>query len=547
MHVKPFRAEHTSVGSGNPATQEGQTCGVSIPRSLASSIVLRYDATKGIPAQMIRPTDFRQRGDTSLQLLQRFLDALGNGIDGELDGDYVVPSQLLLRWKSNFTLNGNGYRITLADGAATGWGGSALYVVGCHDFLIMDMICDGNRDKRIPAEDPAHVIVVDKCHRWTFRNVHAVNGTCDGFLIYAGTEGNGTGPNGAFSTADVPSRWSLENCAALNNFRQGLSVIESVEASIEGGRFGLTHGLWDSGNGPCAGINLEPDDLPSRPRDRIRNIAIRNVLFDGNQGPGLLITRVNGVREIEVVDCIFDDNKKAAIESFGDDVAIMRPKIRNWSGQPYTSRADAPPKRGSIDIGYGAGPTRIVDPAFECVDNGASDRHPCIYVHGGAAAGIVIRGIRSDGSASFICGAHAPQIQVSHSVIDLHAANRPNAFVFLGDYAVFEHMMLLGVYESAAYFGGKAPRIQNNKFFVRVATPTVYVISAWDATAPDLRENLIEFDKPVAAKSISVGQNATVMGTKVINSMSDRLFDSRGIPRLASGNAHVARRSRTPP
>jgi hypothetical protein len=117
----------------------------------------------------------------------------------------------------------------------------------------------------------------------------------------------------------------------------------------------------------------------------------------------------------------------------------------------------------------------------------------------------------------------------------------------LGDYAVFEHMMLLGVYESAAYFGGKAPRIQNNKFFVRVATPTVYVISAWDATAPDLRENLIEFDKPVAAKSISVGQNATVMGTKVINSMSDRLFDSRGIPRLASGNAHVARRSRTPP
>ncbi len=188
MHVKPFRAEHTSVGSGNPATQEGQTCGVSIPRSLASSIVLRYDATKGIPAQMIRPTDFRQRGDTSLQLLQRFLDALGNGIDGELDGDYVVPSQLLLRWKSNFTLNGNGYRITLADGAATGWGGSALYVVGCHDFLIVDMICDGNRDKRIPAEDPAHVIVVDKCHRWTFRNVQAVNGTCDGFLIYAASK-----------------------------------------------------------------------------------------------------------------------------------------------------------------------------------------------------------------------------------------------------------------------------------------------------------------------------------------------------------------------
>lgn len=493
---------------------------------------------------MIRPADFRQPGDTALQLLQRFLDALGNGVDGEIDGDYVVPSQLLLHGRANFTLHGNGHRITLADGAATGWGGSALYIVQCEDFQVVDLICDGNRDLRTVVEDPAHVIVVDKCHRWTFRNVQAVNGTCDGFLVYAGTDGNGTGANGAVAVADIPSGWTLENCTALNNFRQGLSIIEGIDAAVDGGRYGLTHGLWDSGNGPCAGINLEPDDVPSRPRDRIRDIALRNILFDGNQGPGLLITRTNGVRNIEVADCIFDTNKKAAIESFGDDVAILRPKIRGWSNQPYTSRTDAPPKRGAIDIGYGAGPTRIVDPVFERSDNGASDQNPCIYVHGGAAAGIAITGIQSDGSASFICGAHAPRIQVSHSVVDLHAARRPNAFVFLGDYAVFEHMMLLGVYESAAYFGGKAPRVQDNKIYVRVAAPATYVVAAWDAAAPELRANLVEFDRPVAARIFAVGKDATVVDNKVFNCIGDRLFDSSGAPRVASGNARAARRSR---
>jgi hypothetical protein len=496
---------------------------------------------------MMRPENFRKPGDTTLRRLQRFLNAIGNGIDGELDADYVIPSQLILSGKSRFTLHGNGHRIMVADGAPTGWGGSALYIAECNDFQIVDLYCDGNRENRIPAEDPAHVIVVDKCHRWVFRNVHAVNGTCDGFLIYAGSDRNGTGPGGAVSPSDFPSRWMLENCTALNNFRQGLSIIEGVDASIKGGRYGLTNGLWDTGNGPCAGIILEPDDVPSRPTDRIRDIRLHNILFDGNQGAGLVITRVNGVRNIEVADCVFDGNKKAAIESVGDEIDILRPTIRHWTHEAYTSRASAPPKRGAIDIGYMAGPTRIADPQFELIDNGASDHHPCIYVHGGAAAGITISGIKSDGSASFICGVHAPRINVSHSVVDLRSAVRPDAFVFLGDHAVFEHMMLLGVYERAAYFGGKAPRIKDNKFYVRIARQTTHVVGAWDAIAPELRGNLVEFEKPVASRVFAVGQGATVVDNRIVNSLSDRLFDFSGSPRASRGNSRASRPSRKKP
>lgn len=490
---------------------------------------------------MVAPEDFRQPGDTILIRLQRFLDAIGNGVNGELDADYIIPSQLVLGSKSNFILRGNGHRIQLADGAPTGWGGSALYIVQCNDFQVIDLVCDGNREKRVAAENPAHVIVVDKCHRWKFREVRAVNGTCDGFLIYAGSDGNGTGAKGAVTLADCPSGWVLENCIALNNFRQGLSLVEGIDGLIDGGRYGLTNGLWDVGNGPCAGIDLEPDDQPARPPDRIRNIRMRNILFDGNQGPGLLITRINGVRDIEVTDCIFDGNKKAAIESFADNVSIIRPKIRKWTHEAYTRRANAPPKRAAIDIGYLAGSTKILDPEFTSTSNGASDINPCIYVHGGAAPGIVISGIKTDGSASFICGAHAPKIQVSHSVVDLRSSTRSNAFVFLGDHAVFEDMMLLGIFERAAYFGGKSPRILNNRLYVRVARSTTPVISAWDSAAPELRGNLVEFDRPVSSKAFSIGQDATAIDNKVINSLSDQVFEFANSPRRSSGNTRLSR------
>jgi hypothetical protein len=185
---------------------------------------------------MLTPVDFARKGDSHLSRLQRFLDALGDGKNGALDTDYVIPSQLVLGWKSRFSLDGKGRRIRLADGSPTGWGGSALLVVGCADFEISALICDGNRSKRIPAEDPAHVISIDKCHRWRMRGVQAINGTCDGFYIFAGSARNGTGLGGSVALADCPSDWSMENCTALGNFRQGLTITESQRGTVRGGR-----------------------------------------------------------------------------------------------------------------------------------------------------------------------------------------------------------------------------------------------------------------------------------------------------------------------
>ena len=130
-------------------------------------------------------------------------------------------------------------------------------------------------------------------------------------------------------------------------------------------------------------------------------------------------------------------------------------------------------------------------------------------------------------------------------MVDLRSSTRSNAFVFLGDYAIFEDMMLLGIYEGAAYFGGKSPRIRNNRLYVRVAGSTTPVISTWDSVAPELRSNLVEFDKPVSSKAFSIGQDATAIDNKVINSLSDQVFEFANSPRVSSGNIHLARPAQT--
>lgn len=105
--------------------------------------------------KVVRPDDFRKPGDTDLRRLQRFLDAIGNGVDGELDADYVVPSQLVLSSKLNFTLNGNGHRIKLADGAATGWGALrcisySVATSGSSTFIVTAIGTGGSRRKTRP-------------------------------------------------------------------------------------------------------------------------------------------------------------------------------------------------------------------------------------------------------------------------------------------------------------------------------------------------------------------------------------------------------------
>lgn len=487
--------------------------------------------------QLLTPEDFRQPGDTVLSRLQRFLDALGNGVCGILDGDYIIPSQLTIGDRSKFKLFGCGHTIKMADGAATGYGGSALYLSKCTDFEIVDLAFDGNRSNRVPAEDPAHLVVIDKCHRWKFTRVQANDGTCDGFMIYAGSGTGGSGINGAVTYGDCPSHWILEDCIALRNFRQGCSLLEGFFGKFRGGRYGLTSGLWDTSAGPCAGIDIEPDHNPSWIPNRVANIEIDDVLFDRNQGAGILVTRVDGVRNIRIRNCIFDHNRKAAIESVADNVDVIDCKVIGFDTEDFTVNPLAPTKRGAIDIGFGAGPTRIIGPEFCCIENGGvGNANPCIYVHGGAAAGIEVAGIRSDGTASDIASLHAPHVVLHDCVIDVSGAIEGNHLTFLGNYPEMSNVTMIGVYQRAVYFSGIQPRIRDNSFHVRVADHTTYVVDAYDATQPEVAHNRIRHVADVATYGFGLGDGAIILDNWVVNNTHADAYLIAGTALLKRGN-----------
>jgi hypothetical protein len=393
---------------------------------------------------------------------------------------------------------------------------------------------------RVPAEDPGHVIIVDKCHRWRFSRVQANNGTCDGFVIYAGSSTGGSGIGGAVTLADCPTHWLLDDCIALGNYRQGCSVIEGFFGKFRGGRYGMTSGLWDTGAGPCAGIDIEPDHNPAWVQNRVANIEIDDVLFDQNQGPGVLVSRVDGVKNIRIRNCVFDRNRKAAIESFADNVDIVDCKVMGFDTADFTTNPAAPAKRGAIDIGVDAGPTRIIGPEFSSISNaGVGNANPCIYVHGGAAAGIEVAGIRTDGTASDIASLHAPNIVLHDCVIDVSSATEGTHFTFLGNYPEMSNVTMIGVYQRAVYFGGAQPRIRNNSFHVRVADHTTYVVDAYDTTQPEVAHNRIRHAADVATYGFGLANEAIILDNWVINNTHADAYLITGTPLMKRGNLRM--------
>lgn len=345
-------------------------------------------------ARVLTPKDVRMPGDTDGQVLKKLANAIAPGVAIRLDGDFIIDRQIEIVGKRDFRIFGNA-TIRIADGTPIDYGHSAFYLANCSDFSIEDVRIDGNRRNRSPGESAGHLVIIDACHRWRMLRVRADNGTTDGFLIYT-SAGKGTGHNGAVTIADVPTGWTMEECSADNNFRQGLSVIEAIDWNILGGTYSRTNGLWDiaGSTGPCAGIDLEPDHLPQYPPNRLRNGRIEGVTFAGNQGAGLLISSL--VSDLVVNDCRFLQNNKSAIECAGSNVRIIRPQIRGWSAGPYSRRSSVPPKRGLIDISVSAGPNiEIADPFITEISIGPAPL-VMIYVHGGAQENVVVSGLRTD-------------------------------------------------------------------------------------------------------------------------------------------------------
>jgi hypothetical protein len=101
----------------------------------------------------------------------------------------------------------------------------------------------------------------------------------------------------------------LNNCRAINNRRQGLSIVAGEDIEVRGGVFEST-----AGTAPQYGIDIEPDHS----EDVIRNVRLLGVRTRNNQGGGLLIAlqayadRTDVSVSVEVLDFISEQDGLAA-------------------------------------------------------------------------------------------------------------------------------------------------------------------------------------------------------------------------------------------
>lgn len=480
--------------------------------------------------EKIRPEYFGATGgadDTTA--LQRFAAQLGNGVSGEWEGAYNIASELTIASKDNWTLRGPA-RIKIKNGTATGYGKGVLRVSQCKNWLIEGLSADGNRANRTPAEDPAHLIIVDRCSYWTMRRVRADNGTCDGFIIFA----DGAGP---YTYDQMPHHFLVDECHADGCYRQGLSIIDGRHWRIRGGSYNNTSGLWDAGGtGPCAGIDLESDDQPTWPVDRIAYGVIDSVSFEGNQGPGLLAANINGSTDITVRDCKFIRNKKAAIEFYPRNSRIINPFVDGWDELDFTAHVSAPTKRGCIDCGVGGSENlQIEQPVFVNVANGSSPAYPLIYTHGGAGASISVEDLQTDGSASMLAALNSPGARFSDSDVSLLNSTQSNAVSFAAADAVCEDNRFRDVYQCAVYMGGARSKLKNNCFDVRVADHTAFVANLSDGSANIIDGNYVRKSATAVSYGIGSGANSYWTNNRIEGITTDP-FVYGATPKLKRGN-----------
>lgn len=115
----------------------------------------------------------------------------------------------------------------------------------------------------------------------------------------------------------------LRNVVCDNNYRQGISVIGVDGLLIEDSRFCNT---W--GTPPSSGIDIEPD----APTHRVKDVEVRNCVFEDNYGDGIEIFLAHLNQDSEPVSILFED---------------CRVSSRRGSGIRVTKLADDGP-RGEI-------------------------------------------------------------------------------------------------------------------------------------------------------------------------------------------------------
>lgn len=209
--------------------------------------------------------------------------ALSVGIGGSIvfqpNGLYKVTPNgnhtFLLQNKTNFIVQGNSATIRAANGSACGANDEMMMVKNCQDFLIENLIIDGNIANRTPViTTDANIDIRDSSARGIFRKVRSINACMDGWAIQTSTES---------VQSSYPADIVLEDCTGENAWRNGLSITATQRCKVVRGRY-INAGTTASGTAPRDGIDVEPNTTTTFGN---ADLVIDGVEVTGNANFGL--------------------------------------------------------------------------------------------------------------------------------------------------------------------------------------------------------------------------------------------------------------------
>lgn len=166
------------------------------------------------------------------------------------------------------------------------------------------------------AEQAEHLFSFSNCTNVTVNNVIAQNALCDGFYV------KNNNKNFVFS-----------NAKALNNARQGLSIISLRQGEFRNCEFSQSGRSSYGHHAPAAGLDIEPNI-----KDAVKNITFTGCRFYNNMNAQIIITRPEFTENIIIQNSTIDaaDSKyNYQLILSANNIQILNNKINLNTGNIY--------------------------------------------------------------------------------------------------------------------------------------------------------------------------------------------------------------------
>jgi hypothetical protein len=294
------------------------------------------------------------KDDTAaLQSALNYIKANGGTLTFEAKHIYMVSKHLVISGADDFKLDGNGATIKMANGAPAKSGFSILRIEDSDHFAVSELIFDGNRANRSPAEAPAHNVLIRGADNFSFSHVDSINAVTDGFYLGA------TNPT---DRSTYTRNGLFQDCRADKGFRQGMTIVNGENIQLIGGAYTNSTGTL-----PAAGIDIESNHRTAVPGNH--NILIRGVTLSGNDGYGVQLSARGMPTDITIEGSYFSDNGRGGMAFNSARTLIRGNTFEGFSRADYGVIYLGSHKTNSDNV--------VMGNSFNHIDTGK----PVIYVH----------------------------------------------------------------------------------------------------------------------------------------------------------------------